>query len=256
MQSGTNKTKLLFDADILIFQACLSNEHAFEWADNAFSLNCHMSDVTHSFDDRVRELTELVLSHYDIEGDYELHMCITSLEPNFRKGLYPDYKANRQQHRRPLCWLPMREWVREHYTTHEVDCLEADDVIGLMSDDDSIIISGDKDFKTIPCRFYDMSRNEYYETTPDEAVFWHLVQTLIGDSADNYKGCQGIGIKRATAILEAQGATWETVLKTFLDKGHTEEYALSQAQVAYILHKPEDYDFDTGGIRIWQPEFL
>lgn len=76
------------------------------------------------------------------------------------------------------------------------------------------------------------------------------MQTMIGDTADNYKGCPGIGIKTAEKLFNKYGATWDTVVKSFKNAGCTEEDALVQARVARILR---DEDFKDGKVKLWTP---
>lgn len=148
----------------------------------------------------------------------------------------------------------MKQWVEENYNCYQRSGLEADDCIGIlatMKNSNTIIVSGDKDFKTIPGRFYDFSRNEFYDITQEEADYWHLFQTLIGDTTDNYRGCPGCGPVSAKKLLD-QSPTWETVVAAFEKKGLTESDALVQARVARIL-RASDYDFAAKKPILWSP---
>ena len=78
----------------------------------------------------------------------------------------------------------------------------------------------------------------------------HLYQTLVGDSTDNYKGCPGIGPKKASAMLDID-PSWDTVAGAFQKAGLTEAEALVQAQVAKIL-RHEDYNFDLEEVILWK----
>jgi DNA polymerase-1 len=88
--------------------------------------------------------------------------------------------------------------------------------------------------------------------TNQEGFNWHLIQTMAGDQTDGYAGVPGIGIKRAVALLEADGYTWNTVLQAFLDKGLTEEDALRNARLAKILQN-DDYDHELQQPKLWTP---
>ena len=89
------------------------------------------------------------------------------------------------------------------------------------------------------------------EISKEEADYNHLYQTLIGDTADNYKGCPGIGSVGAHKILD-ESPTWEAVVAAFEKKGLDEEEALLQARVARIL-RAEDYDFKKKVPKMWTP---
>jgi len=142
----------------------------------------------------------------------------------------------------------------ENYTSYLRPNLEADDCIGILATTkkNSIIVSGDKDFKSVPGRFFDYKRGEFYDISVDKADYWHLYQTLIGDTADNYSGCPGIGEKTAEKIL-AEGATWACVVAQYEKKGLTEADALVQARVARILRR-EDYDMKIKEPILWTPK--
>lgn len=243
---------LLFDADMLVFEACSSVEHEIQWEDDLWTLHADAADAKAKIDDRVSYITDKILGRLNYEGDYEILMCFTD-DYNFRKDILPTYKANRVGKRKPVCYRAVKEWVKENYTAYQRPGLEADDCIGILatSKQNTVVISGDKDFKSVPGRFFDYRRDEFHEISVDEANYWHMFQTLIGDTADNYSGCPGIGAKTAEKIL-ADGHPWSLVVSQFEKKGLTEHDALTQARVARILRK-EDYDFKNKKVKLWEP---
>jgi DNA polymerase-1 len=76
---------------------------------------------------------------------------------------------------------------------------------------------------------------------------------MTGDTTDNYKGCPGIGAVKAKALFEKSGANWNTVVEAFRKAGLTEEDALVQARVAYIL-RGWDYNPKSREIKLWLPK--
>ena len=246
------KTNLLFDADMLIYLALQNAEHEIEWSPNFFTLHSDLNEASNFFESHVQELIRLVLEHWNIEGEYTIKMAMSDTEGNFRKSLITeDYKANRKSKRRPVAFLPMRQWVRDNFDCIEIPNLEADDCVGIHADKNAIMISGDKDFRSIPCRFYDFMRNEYYDTTLKEANYFHLYQTLIGDTVDNYKGCPKVGEVKAKKILDNE-PTWEAVVRAYEANGLTEEDALENARLAFILRKGY-YNKKTKQVKLWTP---
>ena len=111
----------------------------------------------------------------------------------------------------------------------------------------NIIVSPDKDMRQIPGKLFNM--DELVEISEEEGYQWHLIQTLAGDQTDGYSGVPGIGIKRAVALFDEHGYTWDTVVKAFKDKDLTEEDALINARLAKILTTNE-YD---GQVIPWTP---
>jgi DNA polymerase-1 len=90
------------------------------------------------------------------------------------------------------------------------------------------------------------------EITKEMGDRWHLIQTMSGDQTDGYGGVPGIGIKRAVALFEKKGWTWDTVVETFEEKGMTADDALSNARLAKILQY-ENFDRDTNAPVLWTP---
>ena len=79
-----------------------------------------------------------------------------------------------------------------------MDSLEADDVLGILatepSNEERIIVSIDKDLYQIPAKVSkDGKTYEGYQK--NEANYWHMMQTLTGDSTDGYSGCPKVGVK-------------------------------------------------------------
>ena len=97
----------------------------------------------------------------------------------------------------------------------------------------NIIVSPDKDMRQIPGKLYNLE--ETITITEEEGMRWHLIQTLAGDQTDGYGGVPGIGVKRAIALLDKDGYTWDTVVKAFKSKELDEETALMNARLAKIL---------------------
>lgn len=190
-------------------------------------------------------------------------ICLSDMTANFRKELNPSYKGNRKVFK-PLLYEFVREYLKSTgYKTYEKPTLEGDDVIGILATSskiikgDKVVWSQDKDFKTIPCTFFKAKPSgslEKIEISPEEADWWFMYQTLIGDKTDGYEGCKGIGDKTARTIL-GEGKSledmWKSVVETFISKGFTAEDALLNARMARIL-RCDDYDFKNKEIILWK----
>ena len=115
----------------------------------------------------------------------------------------------------------------------------------------------DKDFKTIAGFHYNPNRSEegIVEVSAVEADRFWMTQALMGDAADGYKGCVGIGEKRATELLAGAHdlqEMWTIVEETFMKKGQMPLDALVNARVARIL-RHGDYNFKTHKVKLWEP---
>ena len=149
-----------------------------------------------------------------------------------------------------MVYRALRDYAIAQYTTAQYPGLEADDVMGVMSQEDRIIVSDDKDLRTIPGQLYNPSRDDHIEITEEEADRNHLLQTLTGDTVDGYTGCPGIGPKRAQAVLKK--GTWDEVVEAYLKAGLNEDVALGQARVARIL-RPNEWNPKTEEVILWNP---
>lgn len=246
--------KILLDADMLCFVSCSSVEREINWGDGLWTLHADAHEAEVQIDERVEFIVTAILDKMNYEGQYEIIMCLSDDKVNFRKKVLSTYKANRIGKRKPVCYQEVRQWIIDNYESRIIPTLEADDVVGILATRNKgheVHCSGDKDFRSIPGVFYNFLKGELYHISEREADKWFYTQTLIGDKADNYDGCPGIGEKTAAKIFEKEGVSWGTVKKQFIRRGLTEEDALQQARVARILR---DTDFTKDGkIQLWSP---
>jgi DNA polymerase-1 len=250
------KRTLLIDGDVLAYQQSVLSEVPLQWNESLWTLHSDANTVIANVEGLIESYKELLCAD-------EVMLIITDSE-NWRKEVLPSYKENRKSVRKPLCLGAIREHLifsrkAKHYPT-----LEADDVIGIYATDklrtnkqEFIIVGVDKDFKTIPGYHYNPNKSELgiYVVDELEADRYWMQQTLSGDQADGYKGCPGIGDKRAGDFLKDAKTLeemWEIVVKTFIKQGSTELDALVSARVARIL-RHGDYNFKTNKVKLWTP---
>jgi len=238
---------IMIDGDMIIYRAAFSSEVETKWDDDTWTL--HSSEAEASA--KVDELVETIMKRLKAT-DYIT--CISS-KTNFRKELYPDYKSNRSAKRKPLCIKALTDYMYDYHNGLIVDNLEADDLIGILctrNPKETIAVSGDKDFGTLPITWYNHLKDEITKTGIRKANRFHLIQTLTGDAVDGYKGLKGVGIKTAEKILDKNGATWRTVVNEYKKHDLTEDDALLTARLAYILRK-QNYNLETKEIKLWKP---
>jgi len=244
------KTTLLIDADVLAFEASVIAEESIEWKDEMWTVHADMALAKARVINRVEEFKDMMKTD-------SVTMCLTD-RANFRRVLNPEYKANRSKSRLPIILRQVKQWIIEELDGQMWANLEADDIISILAtdkemDEETIIISIDKDFKSVPGIFYDYNKGEYHHPTEEEADNYHLVQTIAGDHTDGYSGVPGIGVTRAERLLQSDGYTWETVVKSYEKAGLTEQDALTNAWMARLL-RADNYSFRTNTIKkLWTP---
>lgn len=251
---------LLVDADIVAFKQCAINQNTYDWGDGDVSISADLKETIESTDEYLENLKD------KLDAD-QLLICLSDDLENWRNTVFPDYKMNRQGSTRPELLYEIKDHLFENYTSYRKPLLEADDVMGILSTHpklikgDKIIVSEDKDMKTIPGLLYNPNKPDegVVEISPLEADYWWLHQTITGDATDGYKGCPGAGAKAAESCLQnlldrvlTVGESWEEVIKLYESKGFDEELALMNARVARIC-RHTDYDFKRGEVNPWTP---
>ena len=218
---------------------------------------------------RVQQCVDLAYAEFN--EPIEVVMCLSPREKTFRYDIFPDYKANRKDTVRPVLLGDMREKIQKEYTTHIWENLEADDVLGILADsENTIIVSSDKDLRQISTYHMDLANPEFIEwETEEDGYKFFLTQCITGDSTDGYYGVPGMGKAKAKRILEERGYTWDTVVECYTEAmspkskngkkiesynlGLTEEDALMNARLAYILKEKEEYNESENKVKCWYP---
>lgn len=231
----------------------------------------------------------------NLEIDFKathIRVALTDPEVNWRRSIFPAYKANRTGPR-PLLLDILKQYLRDKYGAFHWPELEADDVLGILNtepqayDGKRILVGNDKDFLTVPGFYHRLKdyngsgKPVVREVTPWEAQRFHIKQTLMGDATDGYPGCPLIGKTRAEELLESPVLLRPThgVITRGINKGNSvtrwvseptndlwamvvthyqkgeqgETEALVNARLAHIL-RHEDYNRETGAITLWTPD--
>ena len=251
----------IIDGDILCYQAASKAEELIQWDDDIWTLHANINTGRVLLKDYIETMASKVKVNGQTVSDF---VVVVSIGKTFRHELLPSYKGQRDPRKKPILVSALRDWILEAYgeRAYCIPPMEADDVMGILATDPEwrkgttkVIVSLDKDFKTIPAIFYDYGKDETHELTEDDANHHWMLQTLTGDYTDNYAGCPAVGAVTAAKLLPEPAPLeemWEVVLGTFIKKGMTEEDAILQARMARIL-RHGDYDFNTKEIKLWQP---
>jgi len=258
-------TIALIDGDIFAYEAAAAAEEPINWGDDLWTLHAYETPAKEALFDRIKSLQEAV-------GADEVIVALSDKD-NFRKRILPSYKANRAGVRKPMLLVPLKNHLRENFKFYERPGLEGDDILGILSTwgnlkGDKIIVSKDKDFRSIPGKVFYANRPDdgVIEVSEHEADQFHMIQTLMGDPTDGYKGCPGIGIKTAEKVIakaldegtpwaspkDLRALYWKHVVAAYEKAGLSEEEALVQARCARIL-RASDYDFKNKEPILWTP---
>jgi 5'-3' exonuclease len=244
--------ELLIDADIFVYKATRLSEREINWGGDSWTLHCDLAEAKTLIDDQIWKVKE------GTQAD-KIILCFTD-KNNFRKIVNPDYKSNRKGGRKPMCFIPALEYCKEKHPFKVYEWLEADDTIGILatekSKDERIIVSEDKDLLTIPGLHWDFKEEKVFEWSKKDADYRFFYQSLVGDSTDNYKGCQGVGPISADKILTGNTESvldmWTVVNEAFIKSGQGTEGAVQNCRMARILRDGE-YFHDKHEVVLWTP---
>ena len=237
--------KLFIDTDYICYKGCAAAEDEIDWGDDVIMVVSRFSEAMRNVE---RDLAKI---KQEFMWDNPELVLFFSDSENFRKKIYPDYKGNRNR-KKPCGYRRVISELSKQYEVVRMAELEADDAMGIYATTNpgNIIVSPDKDMRQIPGKLYDLK--ETVTIGELDGHRWHYIQTLAGDQTDGYGGVPGIGVKKAVALFEEEGYTWETVVKAFESKGLGEEDALMNARLAKIL-TCRDYDAINRRVIPWTP---
>ena len=249
---------LLIDADVLCHQFAYSNTTTIDWDGDGETMEFTNPENSKKAVDRFVEGLMKTL-----KGTAAV-LVLSDSNRNFRKELDPTYKLDRAAKPKPTLWKTIRDYIefgQMEYLVVQYPSLEGDDVLGILATGIyagiSTIVTIDKDLHTIPGRLYLQNHPELGVKQIDEleAIRFHLTQVLTGDAVDCYPGLKGCGPITAAKLLNDvhdPEELWAVVVAEYVRKGKTEDDAIHQARLAYIL-QDGDYDFETNEVRLWCP---
>lgn len=197
----------LVDGDILTYRASIASQDASQkdCADNLDKLMGYCLEETVGF---------------ALEGNYQVFLTGSS---NFRYEIAKShpYKGNRKDKEKPIHLSFARQYLTEEWGAVTIEEAEADDAIAtaaVENADESVIVSVDKDFNTVPVWKYNFVTDTWRYDTEWTALKYFYGQVLTGDSADNIVGLYRVGPKTADKILadcKTEQDLYETCLKAY-----------------------------------------
>jgi DNA polymerase-1 len=300
------KTHLLIDGDVVAFSSAAAAQKVVEGEDGWVYPMAHKAEGEAIVENALWSLKTGL-------GADSFEVILTDPADNWRFQVDPSYKGNRTGER-PLLLGYLKDYLRERHGAYHWAGLEADDVLSIKMTTPPgcdvcggdcasanpqpvfcgapprlICVGRDKDFKSIPGLHHTWKDLDargkpiVREVTQWEADRWHLIQTLAGDAVDGFKGCPGLGMKRAAEIIDSphrltakegvitrginkgQKVTkwvaeptrdyWEAVVSQYRKVGQGAEEALVSARLARLLRFGE-YDPETEELTLWTPEML
>ena len=203
--------------------------------------------------------------------------------PTFRSEAFPEYKAQREKTPEDITRaVPIIKQLLEayHIPVIQVDGYEADDVIGTLSKKaesieslETFMLTPDKDYGQLvsnKVKIYRPRHGGGYETMgPTEVCEKYDIDTptqvidllaLMGDSADNFPGCPGVGEKTAVKLIKDFGSVEQLLQRTDELKGalkkkveeHIDDIKMSYFLATIKTDVPVDLHLDA--LEVQQPD--
>ena len=203
--------------------------------------------------------------------------------PTFRSEAFPEYKAQREKTPEDITKaVPIIKELLKAYRIPvlQVDGYEADDVIGTMAKKcesiegiETFMLTPDKDYGQLVSersKIYRPRHGGGYEVMgpkevcekydiPHPTLVIDLL-ALMGDSADNFPGCPGVGEKTATKLINDFGSVDELLKRTDELKGALKkkvEEHVEDIRMSYFLATIKTdvtVDFDLEALRMTDPD--
>ena len=194
--------------------------------------------------------------------------------PTFRNEIFPEYKAQREKTPEDILFaVPIIKDILNamHIPVLMVDGFEADDVIGTLAKVaaneglDTFMLTSDKDYGqliTDNVRMYRPQHGGGYEIIGPEQINAKYgisrpsqvidLLALMGDAADNFPGCPGVGEKTAVKLINEFGSVDELISHTDQLKGalkkkveeHVDDILLSKTLATIKTDVPVTLDLE------------
>lgn len=277
---------LLLDGDVFAYQGASASEYVMNFG-TTYHLMADMEEAQRHVKNNIEKVRK------EVKAKAVVNTLSSKTRRYWRHDVLETYKGARNKSygvNGPICLGDLKLWMETEYNTFRWDNLEADDVMGILATDPDfmpdyrkVIVSIDKDMKTIPDVWIFNPDKDYqpWFNTKEMADKWFLAQAIGGDTTDGYSGVRGMSTDSAATFLDAQwfwdtyehtfksGArkgqveerwrkeeprdTWSNIVSLFHKAGQTAEEALINARVARILTN-EMYDSSTGEVKLWEPK--
>jgi len=262
------------DADVLLYKCGFAAQHTlYHVMAGGSDASCYidtyesaaeMKEATADMEDIVVE-KEVVAEHvsHAIHNVYKVvertveesgcndYQLILSGNNNFRDDVATTlpYKGNRIDAPKPVHYEALKESMTRKHPIQVTKDIEADDLLGILQTEDTVICSIDKDLLMIEGHHYNLDTGDVVYQTPQDAVYAFARQLLTGDRTDNIPGLRKIGNARADKLLEEHGfgGIWDVAEAMYLEQYGDSFVIWEQAILLWMLRtydqikKPIDF---------------
>ena len=136
--------KALIDGDIIAYRFAFINEYDIDFGDEGEPSIITIAKAEEAMVD-VDHFIQWIL---DTTGCDEYIVCLTGKD-NFRYNVLPEYKNNRNESTVPTLVDVLKKYMIKSWNAQREPKLEADDLMSIYADKDSVICTIDKDLDQV-----------------------------------------------------------------------------------------------------------
>lgn len=191
LNAPREKIVVLWDFDSVVHLVLYSGKDEFG--------NRNLEYVENDLELLKGKLTEMTLKTLNkVEKYFDIVSCYIFIKgnSNFRKELYPEYKANRPSPN-PLI-KELYKYAIEMHQAIPADNCEAEDMVYRVSKEinhEGLILFVDHDLLEIPSRFMNYKTGVFSKVSEKEATYNLYKKLCLSEPGDNVKTSPGIGEK-------------------------------------------------------------
>lgn len=269
---------VLIDGDVLVYKIAFAAQYTIHWAHLSDNVSIGYKSIKEARDLGVEVSSEIcvqpsyliplyiknIINRIVTEtkaDSYKIYLTSSNPDHNPRTDIAVTlpYKGNRKSPK-PYYYNMVRDLLSIEWEAEKVFGMEADDMLGILQTEDTIISSIDKDLRMIPGYHHNMNSGAIDQVTKEGNLNldikkiktakgdinqykltgggfkWFCAQMLLGDVIDNIQGIKGYGdLKTATALnhLTNMKEMWDRVTSIYIEK-ENEDRLWENAQLLWI----------------------
>ena len=243
----------LIDADSIVYRVCCAVEDKTIWNEMEVITGQETDlDIEHTINlDTMYATIDGIIENILFATECKKAMiCIGDGTKSFRFNNPLGYKENRKDLRKPEGFQEAIDYLVKEHKARLIgnNLIEVDDEVVYLKTkypDKYMLCAIDKDvlYQT-EGEHYNYVKDEFITVTKEDTIKYLFYQALVGDASDEYKGCKGIGDKKAKELLsnltdgkkipieKLESYLYKMLLPTFISKGHNEDYFLQTLRLA------------------------